>query len=628
MKKRIAFISEHASPLAVLGGVDSGGQNVYVGELARQIVNLGYQVDIYTRRDNQKLPEVVFWMAGIRVIHVHAGPAEALPKEDLLPHMKEFADNMLLFIRQENISYALVHANFFMSAMVAEEIKNALQIPFVVTFHALGYVRRIYQREMDKFPVERLSIEERIVKSADHLIAECPQDKEDLISYYAAAPDKITIIPCGFNPNEFYPVDKQLARMILDMDPGEKILLQLGRMVPRKGVDNVIRALGRLKKKGVKARLVVVGGGCEEPELASDPEMARLRCIAKEENVLTSVTFAGRKKREMLKYYYGAADVFVTTPWYEPFGITPLEAMACGVPVVGSEVGGIKYTVLDEKTGFLVPPREPDALADKIAALLASPKLAERMKRKSLKRVNTLFTWNKVALMMNRLYEEIMSPYYSGAENQLQKLSVIESAFEKTAEALISSKQLLAIPIFNAATLICNCLYNHKNILILGNGKSATQGRIFADDLTRKVASLHGRLPSPGHLEVEEDAGITHYESDFAERIRDYGRRGDLLLCLNSGGEFADIVKAMKLAFKRKMVCIAIMGENVELAAKYAEINLGIPSFNERHIQEIHVHILNTLCELVEMNFRAGDGIAAEKQPASTPREQICAEQA
>src|SRR5688572_23796046 len=175
MKKKIAFISEHASPLATLGGVDSGGQNVYVGELARHLVELRYEVDIYTRWDNRDLPEVIFWIPGVRVIHVKAGPVMELEKESLLPHMDEFKENMITFINSERESYALIHANFWMSAWIAAELKKIFQIPFVVTFHALGIVRKIHQGESDKFPPERIEIEKRIVQEADQIIAECPQ---------------------------------------------------------------------------------------------------------------------------------------------------------------------------------------------------------------------------------------------------------------------------------------------------------------------------------------------------------------------------------------------------------------------------------------------------------------------
>src|SRR3954451_22030628 len=247
MKKKIAFISEHASPLAILGGVDNGGQNVYVAELSEQLVRKGYEVDIYTRKDNEEIEETVEWQPCVRVIHIEAGPAKFVPKEKLLGYMDEFTANMLYYIKTNGIEYELIHANFFMSALVASNLKKYMNIPYVVTFHALGLVRKLHQKEKDAFPAERINIEKHVVADADQIIAECPQDREDLIIYYGADPAKITIVPCGFNPKEFYPIDKQKARAALNLNPNEKIILQLGRMVPRKGVDNVIRAIGILK---------------------------------------------------------------------------------------------------------------------------------------------------------------------------------------------------------------------------------------------------------------------------------------------------------------------------------------------------------------------------------------------
>ena len=410
MKKKIAFISEHASPLASLGGVDSGGQNVYVAELAKHLAKREYQIDIFTRWDNPALPEVVEWLPNVRVIHVKAGPVNIIPKEELLQYMAEFTQSMLTFIRKEKSGYDLIHANFFMSAKVACDLKAILNIPFVVTFHALGHVRRMYQKEQDKFPAERLIIEETAVRKADRILAECPQDKEDLIKYYHASPDKISVIPCGFSPAEFYPINQTLARVILNLNTKEKIILQLGRMVPRKGVDNVVRALGKLKDYDQKVRLVVVGGETDAPDPASCPELARLQDVARKEGVLDSITFVGRKNRDVLKYYYSAADIFITTPWYEPFGITPLEAMACGTPVIGSKVGGIKYSVLDNKTGYLVPPNDPVALAKKIKQLFENPLLMKNMKFNSIKRVNSIFTWENIAKMVDNAYAKIIVP--------------------------------------------------------------------------------------------------------------------------------------------------------------------------------------------------------------------------
>jgi D-inositol-3-phosphate glycosyltransferase len=405
--KKIALISEHASPLADLGGVDTGGQNVYVAQLAKHLARMGYRVDVFTRKDNAELADVVNWVAGVRVVNIKAGPEAIVVKEDLLQYMDEFKNNMLKFIMRNNIDYELIHANFFMSALVAMGIKEELDIPFVVTFHALGHVRRIHQAEADKFPVERLAIEEEAVRQASLIIAECPQDKEDLMYYYHAPEEKIAIVPCGFSANEFNPIDKEAARRILGLPQGEHIILQLGRMVPRKGVDNVIEALAKISVKNKPVTLVIVGGECEELEEEKCPEYARLMNIAREHGVVNKIIFAGRKSRNRLKFYYSASDIFITTPWYEPFGITPLEAMACGTPVVGSNVGGIKYSVKDGETGLLVNPHKPDELAGAVSELLSNPGRLNEMSANAIDRVNEHFTWAKVAEQINTVYRMI-----------------------------------------------------------------------------------------------------------------------------------------------------------------------------------------------------------------------------
>jgi D-inositol-3-phosphate glycosyltransferase len=330
--------------------------------------------------------------------------------------MSEFKEDMLSFININQLNYDIIHANFFMSALVAAQIKAVLNIPFVVTFHALGHVRRIHQGNNDRFPVERLKIEEDIVQQADGIIAECPQDRNDLINYYKASAARITVIPCGFSQHEFYPIDKCEARRLLKIADNEHVLLQLGRMVPRKGVDNVVKALGRLKSMGKKARLIIVGGEAEDA-LKNCPEMARLQSIVQQNGIQDIVHFAGRKSREELKYYYAAADIFVSTPWYEPFGITPLEAMACGTPVIGSNVGGIKYSVVDGETGALVPPDDPQHLAVTIADLISDKIKLKKMGLNAIRRVNRYFTWAKVAETVNTLYQNTLQV------NTAQKIS-------------------------------------------------------------------------------------------------------------------------------------------------------------------------------------------------------------
>ncbi len=406
MPKRIALISDHASPLTAAGGVDSGGQNIYVAETARQLAADGHHVDIFTRRDNHELPPIVEWTNGVRVVHVPAGPPRFVRKEELLPMMGDFAAFMRRFCGRE--SYDVLHANFFMSGLVATELKRALGLPLVVTFHALGLVRRQHQGRADEFPKERFAIEKNIMREADGIIAECPQDRADLVTLYHADMSKISVIPSVFSPHEFWPISRRFARKTLGLPEEARVLLQLGRLVPRKGVDNAIRGLGVLKHRfGLEATLLVVGGNSDIPDPALTPEIGRLRKIASGAGVEPHVMFTGRRSRELLKLYYSAADAFITTPWYEPFGITPVEAMACGTPVIGSNVGGIKYSVVDEQTGFLVPPKEPEALAARLADLYGDPRLGKRLGRSAARRANRMFQWATVTRSIGQLYDDV-----------------------------------------------------------------------------------------------------------------------------------------------------------------------------------------------------------------------------
>jgi glycosyltransferase involved in cell wall biosynthesis len=406
--RNIAVISEHASPLAAAGGVDSGGQNVYVAQVARHLARLGYTVDIFTRRDAPNLPGIVEVQPRVRVVHVPAGPAQFVRKEELLPLMDDFHAYVRDFARARG-GYQLVHANFFMSALVAVRLKQELGIPFVVTFHALGRVRRRHQSQADEFPAARMDIEDACIAQADGIIAECPQDEHDLTSLYRADPQRIRVIPCGFDKTEFWPIARPFARRALGFDPKERLIANIGRLVPRKGIDNAIRALGRLEREHhLGAKLVVVGGNSDLPCPVLSPEIGRLREIAAAEGVAERVIFTGRRSREFLKLYYSAADIFVTTPWYEPFGITPLEAMACGTPVIGADVGGIKHSVADGFTGALVPPNDPDALAAALAKLFRDPDLRKELGRNAIDRVHEQFTWSKVSAAIAALYQDVL----------------------------------------------------------------------------------------------------------------------------------------------------------------------------------------------------------------------------
>lgn len=484
MNNKIAFISEHASPLALLGGTDSGGQNVYVGELAVHLVELGFQVDIFTRWDDPFTDQVVSYQPGVRVIHVQAGPLTSVPKEEILVYMDEFREDMLSFIASEGIDYRLIHANFWMSGLVAMQLKKILNIPFVITFHALGHVRKLHQKENDKFPPERVAIEEEIAEAADRIIAECPQDREDLIGYYHADHEKISIIPCGVSLKEFFPACKKVSRQLLGIEKEEKIILLLGRMVPRKGIDNVIRALALLDHTQNPVRLIIVGGEAGFSGLQISEEYLRLENLARELQVLHRITFTGSKAYAELKYYYSAADVFVTTPWYETFGITALESMACGTPVIGAEVGGIKYSVVNGKTGLLVPPHNPNALAERINLLLSNESLLKKMGEKAHEHVLEHFTWKKIAAKMKNIYD-----YMFIEEKTLDdEYVIIEKAFEEAEKTFRKSAAVLTEGIIEVVDWLSAALENGNKILICGNGGSAAESQHFAAELVGRFA--------------------------------------------------------------------------------------------------------------------------------------------
>ena len=613
MNKRIAMISEHASPLATLGGVDTGGQNVYVAQVARALAALGYQVDVFTRRDDPELEEIYPWEDGIRIIHVPAGPAKYVHKEALLPYMKRFARYMIDFI-ERNGSYDLIHANFWMSGLVATVIKRELNIPFAITFHALGRVRRVYQGKNDGFPDARFEIEDRVIAAADRIIAECPQDKEDLIHLYQAQPDKVSIVPAGFDPKEMSPIPRAAARKELGLDENERIILQLGRVVPRKGIDTVIYALSRVVHQyGIDARLLVVGGDSEDADPESTPEIARLTKIAKSEKILDKVTFVGRRQRNVLKYYYSAADVFVSTPWYEPFGITPLEAMACGTPVIGAAVGGIKYTVADGKTGFLVPPKDPDALAERLADLFQNPALIKRFGKNAIARVQKHFTWERVGQMLSEVFEEVIQETHpESAAGVIQAASrreaLVENGFDDLMSTVTQTRKLLNKSILELGEALTETLRRGNKILVAGNGGSAADAQHFAAELTGRFKIPH-RKALPAIALNADPVLLTAWSNDvsydkvFSRQVEAFGQPGDALLLISTSGKSKNQIEAYKAARRIGMTTLALLGKEGGDLLSMVDKAIVIPAKETTRIQEVQMFVLHLACELIELEL-------------------------
>lgn len=407
---RIAMLSEHASPVALLGGADAGGQNVYVDEVSRNLARLGYAVDVFTRLSAPDQPALIEWAPGVRVVNLAFGPPEALPKDRLWPLMPAFRRAILHFMLSDGARYDLIHGNFWMSGRVACELQRQLGIPAVQIFHAMGRTKQRHQCSADTSPADRIAVEEEIVQEASRLIAQCPAEKAELLDDYGADPRKIAIIPSAVNCERFYPVLQHEARQRLGLRDDELILVYVGRILPRKDIGNIVRAVALLTTMIAEPlRLLVVGGETATPDPAATPEIGVLQRLAAELGIADRVIFTGKRQPDELRDYYGASDLVVTTPWYEPFGLTPLEAMACGRPVVGSNVGGISFTVQDEVTGVLVPPRDPPALAEQLARLLLQPPLCIAMGRAALARIQGEFTWENVARRTAALYSATLT---------------------------------------------------------------------------------------------------------------------------------------------------------------------------------------------------------------------------
>ena len=396
---RIDLVSEHASPLAAIGGVDAGGQNVHVAALAAGLARRGHEVTVHTRRDDPALPDRVPTDDGYEVAHVTAGPAEALPKDDLLPHMPAFA----AALRQEWAVQRpdVVHAHFWMSGLAAVEAAGSLlaPVPVLQTFHALGSVKRRHQGDADSSPSQRVELERSLCRAVTHIVATCTDEVFEL-RRLGLVRDRVSIVPCGVDTSVFTPRGTVAPRS------ARPRLLVLGRLVERKGQDDAVRALAAVPE----AELVVVGGP-PAAELDADPEVRRLRAVAAEAGVADRLVFTGAVARADVPAWVRSADVVLAVPWYEPFGITPLEAMACGRPVVATAVGGLVDTVADGVTGDLVPPRDPERLGEALAALLADDERRAAYGAAGVKRARGRYRWSRVVADTEGVYRHVLATH-------------------------------------------------------------------------------------------------------------------------------------------------------------------------------------------------------------------------
>ncbi|MGE2691072.1 glycosyltransferase [Mycolicibacterium pulveris] len=406
---KIAMVSEHASPLAALGGADAGGQNVHVAELSAALARRGHRVTVYTRRDDPELPERVRTEQGYTVVHVPAGPPEQLPKDELLTHMGPFA--RFLDAEWSADRPDITHAHFWMSGIATQLAARHLNLPAVQTFHALGVVKRRYQGAQDTSPTDRLRLEATVARTATWVAATCTDEVFELMRM-GRSRSRISVVPCGVNLDLFRPEGPTVPR-------GDyRRIVSVGRFVPRKGFDVVVRALPFIRD----TELVIVGGP-DVTRLDADPEACRLRALAEELGVADRVRLYGSVAREDMPAILRSADVVACTPWYEPFGIVPLEAMACGVPVIASAVGGMLDTVVHDVTGRLVRPRRPDKVAEAVNHLFRDDFLRQSLGAAGRDRAQARYSWDRIAADTQRIYDRLVPARFTQATEPATSLS-------------------------------------------------------------------------------------------------------------------------------------------------------------------------------------------------------------
>lgn len=388
---RIAMISEHASPLSALGGVDAGGQNAHVAELAAALAAHGHEVRVYTRRDDAALPDTVT-VKGFDVVHVPAGPPVVLPKDELLPFMGAFADWLAAEWRTSWLP-DVAHAHFWMSGLAAVTAARRCDVPVLQTFHALGTVKRRHQGAADTSPEHRIAYERQLGRVVDRIVVQCQDEVRELLRM-GLSRSNMVLVPSGVNTDVFAPEGPVEPRR-----DGFARILTVGRLVERKGYEDLIRALPAVPG----AELVVVGGP-PDGDVSDHPYARRLRALAQHCGVGDRVVLAGAVSAARMPHWYRSADVLAAAPWYEPFGLTPLEAMACGVPVVGSAVGGLTDTVVDGITGDLVPPRDPGALGTALRRLLRDDIRRVSYAAAASDRATHSYAWPRIAARLAGVY--------------------------------------------------------------------------------------------------------------------------------------------------------------------------------------------------------------------------------
>ena len=395
----IAIISYHTCPLATLGGKDTGGMNVYVRDLTRYLGQFGIHADVFTRSQDEHVPHVLHDLGfRNRVVHIPAGPENPRPKKELEEYIDFFVQNILDFTEKKHMHYDLIFSHYWLSGLAALKLKKVWKIPVIHMFHTLALLKNKFSRSEETLEGEfRINGEKKVISEVDGLIVATIDEKEKLQTLYSAPSELIDVIPPGVDTNHFYPIPVDEAKEFIGIPENERMILFVGRIEPLKGVDTLIKAISQIQQSDILSKcphnLFIIGGDPNLDRDKTNKEMQRLQDLRSELGVGDLVLFLGRRDQDSLQYYYSAAEMLVMPSHYESFGMVALESMACGTPVVATQVGGLQHLVQDEETGYVIPNDDPDALEEKITLLICKPEIREKMSRNSISYAQS-FSWN------------------------------------------------------------------------------------------------------------------------------------------------------------------------------------------------------------------------------------------